>query len=82
MKITKFSAFYDGRFYNLLPAVLLTPLYGHSHTPRGGGITEEVYFYCGQRPLSGFRLSLKFWRWHTGVEVHGTLRELFRKPGV
>jgi len=59
MKVVKHCAYCSTTTYNLLPAVLVTPLYT---------IKGHPCFIAGNR--QGFRLSFKFWTLHLGVEIH------------
>jgi hypothetical protein len=65
--------------YNLLPTVLVTPLYNDDHDTREQA-EKRLKFAEGygaglhiQRKLlqpSGFRVALKLWNWHLGWEFH------------
>ena len=70
MKVAKQCA-YCGRVYNVLPAVLVTPLYRviAIDTPRPlAEITDGPK--RDHHTLAGFRLALKWWTFHLGWEVH------------
>jgi len=72
MKIVKQCA-YCGHVYNVLPTILVTPLYSVTEyeTPapttdiKPGAAYPKDYWM-----RRGFRVALKFWRWHLGWEVH------------
>ena len=77
MRIVKQCA-YCGHVYNLLPAVLVTPLYRLVNPPewwagRNPALPRTDWFArqynSGGLEAGGFRLALKFWRWHLGWEV-------------
>jgi len=64
---------YCGRVYNLLPCVLVTPLYRviGCDTPKGSAeIDKRATGKKAHWKHAGFRVALKFWRWHLGWEVH------------
>lgn len=64
MKIVKQCA-YCGRVYNLLPAILVTPLY----VVCTFDVPQPVDKLRPYHELAGFRLALKFWKFHLGWEV-------------
>ncbi len=70
MKIVKVCA-YSTRNYNLLPALLLTTTYQFSgQGPRfSAGVLRSQTMPPADWRRAGFRLGLKFWRGHVGVEV-------------
>ena len=84
MKIVKRCA-YCSTNYNLLPTILLTPLYG---IVEGWPYRTKVELLEGVKVImspthgtihvrdganwwfAGFRIAFKFWRFHYGLEVH------------
>lgn len=75
--------------YNLLPGILLTPLYGPGHVVKetadkqlrhiigygGGAKAQQAVTW-----LSGFRLALKLWNWHLGWEWHLDPGVVYERP--
>ena len=76
MKITKTCA-YRTNYYNLLPTILITPLYSvvvgwPVFTANQAALADQVA-YGGPKPhwqRAGFLLSFKFACFHAGIEVH------------
>jgi hypothetical protein len=69
VKVVKQCA-YCGQVYNLLPAIMVTPLY--RITTHDRALPLKDYGYAknpGHLQHSGFRLALKWWRFHLGWEV-------------
>ena len=55
---------------NLLPALLLTPLYGEKRITAHTMLAKLPRWYVEQSGWTGFRLALKFLNLHLGMEVH------------
>ena len=69
MKIVKQCA-YCGHVYNLLPAIMVTPLYRITVVDKAIPLADYGYTKNpGHLVHSGFRLALKFWRFHLGWEI-------------
>ncbi len=70
MRVSKLCH-YCGTTYNLLPAVLVTPLY--RITSIDPAPMSLKYFGYTRNPghltVSGLRIALKFWRFHLGMEI-------------
>lgn len=72
MKIVKRCA-YCATCYNLLPTVLLTPLHRMTCLPDMQPENTDAMRDPERKQhwhRAGFRLALKFWCWHLGIEVH------------
>lgn len=68
---------YRGDCFNLLPAVLITPLYQGMTHPRSM-VAPPVWRFAvpknnvdSERPVNtGYRVAFKLGWWHYGIEVH------------
>jgi len=60
---------YCAENYNLLPTVLVTPLRGELYRTTAE-MRVHLPYHWHTIPVTGFRVALKFWRWHLGWEFH------------